>query len=362
MSVRKKNGIGSFLFGFTARTLMIASALLLVFSYLSMYINPAKTWFMAIPGILYFPIFILNVILFLWAARRRSRTVVIPFLALLPSIFLFGRYLQFNGGDYVPSPDDIKLVSYNVGKFASSHKGTYAPEVCADSIFAFLLEQDADIISLQEIRTKGNMKTFCESRMPGYKVVYYADVDKRGAYGNAILSRLPITGKGKFNFENSGNHVVYADFEAYGRRFRVYNCHLESYNVSIPGFVKSLTREDHSYAQEAESRVIRSLVKRQGQVSIVVGDIKESPVESIVMGDFNDTPVSYTYTMLRKNRKDSFAEAGRGMGGTYSVLWPFIRIDYILVPDKYEISRHEVKRKAFSDHYPIISTIHYEED
>ena len=76
-------------------------------------------------------------------------------------------------------------------------------------------------------------------------------------------------------------------------------------------------------------------------------------MESLVAGDFNDTPMSFTYNKLRQGRKDSFVEAGRGMGGTYSILRPFIRIDYVLFPEKWTGVKHKVRHLKYSDHYPV---------
>ena len=100
-----------------------------------------------------------------------------------------------------------------------------------------------------------------------------------------------------------------------------------------------------------------SITRRPKQVDIVLEDIRNSPVESIVTGDFNDTPMSYTYQQLKKGKKDSFVEAGKGLGGTYSGLWPFIRIDYVLLPGSCKVQYHKVVRKPFSDHYPIVTRL-----
>ena len=84
----KKKGFGRFLFGLTARTVMLMNAGVLILSYLSMYVNPAEAWFMTIFGLLFIVFFIVNLFLLLWAIRRRSGSFVIPLLALLPSVFL----------------------------------------------------------------------------------------------------------------------------------------------------------------------------------------------------------------------------------------------------------------------------------
>ena len=97
-------------FGITARTLMTISAALLLLSYLAVYVNPAKAWYMTIIGLLYAPLLAVNSLLFVWALIRRSRAVMIPLVALLPSVFIAGTY--FHLGREVPeNPDGLKIIS-----------------------------------------------------------------------------------------------------------------------------------------------------------------------------------------------------------------------------------------------------------
>ena len=360
MAEKKKKGFGRFLFGLTARTFMLMSAGVLVMSYLSMYINPAKAWFMTIFGLLFIVFFLVNLFLLIWAVRRRSGAVVIPLLALLPSVFLIGRYVQFSGRDDV-SDDAFTLVDYNVGKFVMHPENARigSDEACADSIFSFIRRTGADIVCLQEFHSpKGvDVKDFLAEYMPDYEVEYFTHVNGHGSYGNVILSRFPVVGRGKFDFEESSNTALYADLDIRGKVMRVYDCHFESYSLSLPRLVKALTSREDGKVQEAEEKMRNSITRRPQQVDIVLEDIRNSPVESIVTGDFNDTPMSYTYQQLKRGKKDSFIEAGKGLGGTYSGLWPFIRIDYVLYPEKCQALYHKVERKRFSDHIPILTRL-----
>lgn len=360
MAEKKKKGIGHMLFGLTARTFMLMNAGVLVLSYLSMFVNPAKAWFMTIFGLLFFLFFIVNLVLLIWALRRKSGAAVIPLLALLPSVFLIGRNVQFSGHDEV-SEDAITLVDFNVGKFAMypSHSRLESIEACRDSVFAYLMRINPDIVCLQEFRGPKGAKVddYFSKVMPGYNVEDYTHITGRGYFGNIILSRFPIVGEGKFDFEESANQAHYADLDIGGETVRVYNCHLESYSLSLPRLVKAFTSREDGKVQEAEEKMRNSITRRPQQVDVLLEDIRNSPVESIVTGDFNDTPMSYTYQRLKQGRKDSFIEAGKGMGGTYSGLWPFIRIDYVLMPEKYDALYHKVERKRFSDHYPIVTRL-----
>ena len=88
---KKKNAT---FFGITSRVLMLIVAALLALSYVSIAINPAKVWLVSLSGLLFVPLMTLNVILLLWAIKRLSKSFVIPLLALIPSFFFIGRYVQ----------------------------------------------------------------------------------------------------------------------------------------------------------------------------------------------------------------------------------------------------------------------------
>ena len=83
-------------FGLTSRMLMLIVAGLLVLSYASIVINPAKVWLISLAGILFVPLSIVNAFLLLWAVKRRSRSFMIPLLALVPAFFFVGRYVRYD--------------------------------------------------------------------------------------------------------------------------------------------------------------------------------------------------------------------------------------------------------------------------
>ena len=74
-------------FGLTNRVLLLVAALLLVVSYLSMVVNPAKLWLMSLAGLMFVPFLLLNIFLLVWAFMRRSKAFVIPLLAIIPAVF-----------------------------------------------------------------------------------------------------------------------------------------------------------------------------------------------------------------------------------------------------------------------------------
>lgn len=357
---RKDRKKGNLFFRFTARSLMMVAAVALGLSYLSVFVNPARVWFMTLFGLLYLPFMLLNAALLLFALIRRSKAVWIPTVALLPSLLLFGGHFQLGGSSESPGSDDVRIVSYNVGRFSF---GTSAG-ACRDSIFRFLHRQDADIICLQEVYVKGNapLSSLFAKEFKGYSIEYYSYSGKYGSYGNVTLSRFPLRNKGKIVFDKSANMAVYGDYDIGSKVVRVYNCHFQSYNISLAGIGRSLKDNTSRMVKETEDKMKFSLSLRPRQVDAVIKDIQDCELESFVVGDFNDTPMSYTYQKLSRGHRDSFKDAGRGFGATYSMLGPLLRIDYMLSPGSMKTTSHKVEKKVFSDHYPVIATFRNEKD
>ena len=343
---------------------MLIVAGLLILSYASIVVNPAKVWFISLIGIFFIPLSALNILLLLWAVKRKSKSFVIPLLAIMPAFFFVGRYIRIDSEEdeiarMSHTGNTLKVVSYNVGRFALDQGEFSSRSDCADSVFAFILEQDPDIICLQEFHMADadNIRSLLRKRMSDYHAEYYMFPTGSGAFGNVTLSRIPVKGKGVIKFEESANLAIYTDYDLDGRKFRVYNCHFESYNISMSGLLKAMVSRDRTVFSETGNKMKASITRRPKQVDKVFSNIENCPVDAFVCGDFNDNPMSYTYYRMTRGRKDAFMEAGDGFGATYASLWPVLRIDYILFPEKFEAVSHEIPRVPYSDHYPVITEI-----
>lgn len=343
---------------------MLIVAGLLILSYASIVVNPAKVWFISLIGIFFIPLSALNILLLLWAVKRKSKSFVIPLLAIMPAFFFVGRYIRIDSEEdeiarMSHTGNTLKVVSYNVGRFALDQGEFSSRSDCADSVFAFILEQDPDIICLQEFHMADadNIRSLLRKRMSDYHAEYYMFPTGSGAFGNVTLSRIPVKGKGVIKFEESANLAIYTDYDLDGRKFRVYNCHFESYNISMSGLLKAMVSRDRTVFSETGNKMKASITRRPKQVDKVFSNIENCPVDAFVCGDFNDNPMSYTYYRMTRGRKDAFVEAGDGFGATYASLWPVLRIDYILFPEKFKAVSHEIPRVPYSDHYPVITEI-----
>ncbi len=336
-------------FSFSFRVVAIVCSALLCLSYLSMIINPETLPFAGFFGLLYIPLFLIVLTLLIAAIMRRSRSVWIPLVALIPSLFFISSFYRL--ADRVPedetAPDrTIRLLTYNVGR-------------TAEPLNDFLKEHDADIVMLQEFRT--SHPESLRSAFPHYRYIHknlYRT--SKGYVGNVILSKYPLDNLGQFRFQGSTNMIIYADVKFPQETMRVYNTHLESNSISLTSVVKRMVSNTDAISEEiahVHEKVSRSSSRRQDQIRTLKEDIAGLSIPSIICGDVNDSPMSYSYRKLSEGRKDTFEEAGKGFSATYSVLWPLLRIDYFFVPQEFEVLRHETLRTDISDHYPVITEI-----
>ena len=334
----------------------LALSILLILSYLSIFIDPAKAWFFTLFGLLFIPLGLLTLVFFFWALLRRSRMTGLLLVMLLPGVFLLGKYYQFKAPEVEKAPT-LKIVSYNVGLFAHGNMDDRRL-VLADSVASFLRRTEADVICLQEFYLPNtlNLDAWFRDHFPGYQADYYVLTGKSGHSGNVTLSRRPVLYKGKLDFDKSTNLALHTDIQLDSTVLRFYNCHFESYNISLSGLVKAIGHRNEEVMEDTGRKMRRSITQRPRQVEEVMKDVDECPVRSVVLGDFNDNPLSYTVHRLSRGRLDTFVQAGKGFGATFRHLWPLLRIDYILYPRDLQAVSYEVPKIKYSDHYPVIAT------
>ena len=383
------------LFGITFRAILIVAAAAMLLSYLSVYVNPSVFSLPLFFGLYFIPILGINLFLLLVAMLRRSPSAWICVVAILPSLLYTDLFFQIGHKEEAQKEGiALKIESCNAGMFSSSDNGL-SREECRREIGKHFAETLPDIICLQEFFAESY--TQADTIFGSYPHRHYHLFKARNGklFGNIILSKFPIAEKGHLSFKGSTNLAIYADIEHYGRTLRVYNNHLESYNVSFTALAHKaagMLRESADRAEEASQKfagkvtgtgyreentgeketareeltrdivethekMLGTFIRRSQQVERIIGHINETPHQTIICGDFNDTPMSYTYHTLAKNRKDTFKEAGKGFGATFVPMWPLLRIDYLLVPEDSQCITHTIHRSGLSDHYPVSAEI-----
>ena len=331
------------------------AVIVLLISYLSVYIPPDKFWLSSFFG-LAFPFFVVANILFivLWAFFK-PKYLLLSLVTVLVGWSFVSRYIQFVGK--TTESNGIKVVSYNVQNFP----GKKEPEqkASANKILEFLDEKNADIICLQEIKLRNN-RVFkiadVVNRLNSIKHYHYAS--NGATFGLATFTSYPVIKMGEIRYQNSPNMAIFTDVLIGTDTVRIFNVHLQSYKIDprkydiidSPGIDE---KKDLREIREIGGKLKRAFHTRAGQVREIRQVIDKTPYPVIICGDFNDTPVSYTYQLLRGDLKDSFVESGKGFVRTYIGKLPSYRIDNIFHSDDFEAYNFKSENFRASDHLPV---------
>jgi endonuclease/exonuclease/phosphatase family metal-dependent hydrolase len=354
----------------------IGLAILLLLSYVSVFINPDFFWPMALFGLAYPFILVLNIFaVFFWLLLRRIEFLVSFLVILLGWNFLIRvvhipfhfRKISESTLSATSRVNQLKIISFNVRDF-NQYNWTNNLNT-EQEIIDFLRTQKADIICLQEYFTRESGKISRRdllrelSGTPYTHVYYLSGRNKLYKHGIAIFSALPIINKGVLLFENSRNVGIFADILLNKDTIRIYNNHLQSINfikrnydfIDTAKFVYNEKQVDE--LKDISEKLRDGFIKRSGQVEILTSHMKLCHFPKILCGDFNDTPVSYTYQQISKYMKDAFIESGRGFGQTYRGVFPSFRIDYVLFSKEFECTGFTTLNKKLSDHFPLIAKL-----
>jgi len=341
----------------------------LLLSYLSIYVSPEKIWFLAFFGLAYPFLLIVNFLyIFFWAYKKR-RLFILSILAILLGWNYIGTYIQIpvkrDKQESEVSEQKFKILSYNVRLFDLYEWNE--KENTQGEIFDFINSGNFDIICFQEFFTKntgGLTKQKIQEKLSDkfHEHVDYTIENKNYNYGIATYSRYPIVNRGVINFNNSSNSSIYTDVLINKDTVRIFNNHLQSirFNKNNYSFITNskALKEDEKLREikDISFRLRDAFIKRASQANILAKHIKSSPYPVIVCGDFNDVPVSYTYRTMRKNLNDSFIEAGKGIGTTYTGKFPSFRIDFIFHSRDIRCTEFDIPDIRLSDHYPVTSS------
>jgi endonuclease/exonuclease/phosphatase family metal-dependent hydrolase len=356
---------------------------LLVVSGLATYISPEKLILPAYLGLFFLPLVFINILfLFFWVVKLKWYFV----FSLAVLVFSFNNFCNdfpFNGKakNEFPAANDsssiseVSLLSYNVKHFNFYKKDKQKEHF--NEIVDYIIKRDADIVCLQEFGYYNEKKFLSEDdimnmfskKYPYRHIVYQYGTNEKNAYGVATLSKYPIVKKQEMDYDSKFNRSIFSDIKIAGRRLRVFNCHLESNQLThndrkrMAKLMDSTNQKNISETTEMLTRKLGfAYRKRAHQADLIAEAIRESPHSVVVCGDFNDTPISYTYQTIRADLNDVFVNCSTGPGITYNEL-PFLyRIDYILCSNEIAAARFKIDRVKFSDHYPISCVLRIEDE
>lgn len=259
----------------------------------------------------------------------------------------------------------LKMMTYNMahGRGESSNPvGQFflsADDIKSnlDKIAAIIVEEKIDIVAFQEIDQNAawsggfdHLKYLAEKTGHQYFVFGLNNWGNSLCpleYGNAFLSKYPITYSQNFPFENwfsfGGKGFLYAEVEVEGDMLPLVTTHLD-YKFS------------HNRLQQIE-KVIGTLENIRKERFIP----QQKKFHPFIMGDFNISldqeadAVSYllnsydffTFENLVPKDEVTYPKVLLGLWGPYT-------LDYIFVPLSWNILSYQVPSYEYSDHYPVI--------
>ena len=243
------------------------------------------------------------------------------------------------GVDESGGPRELVIATYNI------HGGVGGDRRFDLSRIVRVVEEiDPDVVALQEVGDiRGRSPAGDHAAELGERlsrtVLYQPTMQKRGrAYGNAILTRLPVEGSRSYDLSFRAREprgCLRADLRVAGTQLHVFAVHL------------GLTRRE-----------------QRAQASMLLGaDILRDAAVSwplVVLGDFNlwfPGPIART---IRHALTDAAVEAG-SPDPTYPTRMPVFRLDRVYVDAAWDVRWTRVHisplARQASDHFPLVAAL-----
>lgn len=348
----------------------VLAALGLLLSMLAPYVSPASINMLAIFGLTFPYLVIVNVLFVLFWLNFKKAFSLISFSLLLVIVGINISKRHNNESTIQDETTCFSLMSYNVRLF-DLYNWTKNKQ-SRDSIFTFIRKEKPDIICFQEYFNSSNKNYFpihdslIKNQSFKYYHIYYTNQIKGNKFGIATYSNYPIINKQNHTFENTNNLYISSDILINKDTVRVLNCHLESIRLQQADY--NLMDSLRSVAEARRRAGLKGIVKRIQHAFIIratqaehIQDfISQSPYPVICSGDFNDTPNSYSYKTIASELTDAYHSTNSFHGGTYNRFFPAFRIDFLLFNDDIYCESFKTFDVDLSDHKPIKGSFHIE--
>ncbi len=217
----------------------------------------------------------------------------------------------------------LRVVSYNIHSGKNIFWRNRLKEMAST-----LMRLDADLIALQEIHQNlhvGDQVSYFADQLRYYTAYAPAMQLFNGTFGNALLSRVPIT--------DARTYQLPADGEPRSLLCATMNLDNQHTTVLVTHF--SLSRR---IREPQLAHIRRYIVEEKKDTSLILA------------GDFNST-TSHFHPLLQ----DCAIATGQHDRSTITPLRK--RLDYIYTSYDWTVLNYEVIHVKWSDHYPILATL-----
>ena len=231
----------------------------------------------------------------------------------------------------------ITLMSYNT----LSCRKFDTREFVFDSFVEVIRSHNADIIGLNEIRDKGVDEGYqAQAKLLAKKLGYYyyfakaVDIDGANPYGNAIISKFPITMAETIKIPDPVSPAYNGYYET--------RCLLKA-KIDVYGGIDVCVAHFGLNPDE-----------QKNAVNVVLKNINDE--KCILMGDFNVEPDNRMLVHIRERLCDTAEWFTRDLKSFPSNA-PKVKIDYIFTSRDFIVSSADIPADVVSDHRPHIAVI-----
>ncbi len=237
----------------------------------------------------------------------------------------------------------LRVVTYNIHKCRGLDR-----RVRPSRIVEVLREIDADIIALQEVLSiEGGTPEENQARFiaEGLGLDYRLGENRKlngGAYGNVILTRLPLIGSCNYDLSHKSREergCLRTDVELRRR------CVLHIFNVHLG--------TAYMERRHQARRLLDTIILRKGAFTGA----------RIIVGDFNEWTRGLASKLLSQHFNTAGVRVFLGRSRTYPGLLPFLHLDHIYFDGSLIVERTSLHRSRTaliaSDHLPIIADFRF---
>jgi endonuclease/exonuclease/phosphatase family metal-dependent hydrolase len=282
----------------------------------------------------------------------------------------------------------LRLVTYNIHKCRGLDR-----RVRPGRIAEVLRETNADVIALQEVLSiegaaaeKHQARFIAHELGMDYRIAENRRLDG-GAYGNVILSRLPIAADQNHDItwrgrEQRGCHRADSRWSAGGppalsakpenkddaESSKVQRCSsLTVKEGSVPALNPNPTAEPNSQSPNIlhifNVHLGTAFIERRYQARHLIGEEilnnKSLHGPRVILGDFNEWTRGLATKLLAEHFKSADLRHHLQRARTYPGVLPFLHLDHVYYDDKLELKKLALHRSRTaliaSDHLPLVA-------
>ena len=336
------------------------------------FVSTGISWLLSTLG-LAFPYLLLLIVLFLifWLLHFGSRAAKIMILINVAVLVLGYTQIRvaigfhFFGDDKIEErAGDIRIMSWNVSSWDIRNWDIKNHQTDQPLMFDLIERVNPDVMLFQEFFNCSDPKivvsylNLLSNR--GYPYFYFSpsSITVNGMFqsGLAIFSRYPLSDTAFFDLKGAGHSEGFqvADVVIGEKKYRLFNTHLESAGLNADD-INAIGKVNGSGTILYKLR--NSHKVREKQAEVLKHEMNSSSIPVIFGGDVDDIPNSSVYFFLRKGMQDAFIKKGSGLGRTFRLVAPNLRIDYLFFSKNFKVNKFFEVKKNYSVHYPIVADI-----